>query len=139
MTRCPRVIAERECQAVLAHLEQEIDGFVGASFVDAQSGRALAVHCVRPEYPLSSISAHAGELVRHKDRALRAAGVADELEEMLVTTRERLHLYKLLGSDVLLYVTAAREETTLALLKTVVQRRADELADLTRARHENVA
>lgn len=124
---------------MLAHLEQEIDGFVGAAFIDAETGHSLAVHCVLPEYPLSSVSAHSSELVKQKRRALKAAGGADDLEEILATTRERFHLYKLVGADILLHVTAAREETTLALLKSTVQRRADELAALGRAPRENVS
>lgn len=112
---------ERVYQAALIHLEQELDGFVGAAFVEVRSGRFFAAHSVEPgldqralvEAARAIVTAHL-ELGRERRNA--------QPEEVIVTTGELIHLYELISADVLLVVNAARDETNLALVRAAARR-----------------
>lgn len=121
------MLPERTLQATLAHLEQEIDGYVAASFVHLTSGRTLAAHCVRPDYPLGALSGHGRAQLERQRQALTAAESPEQIEELLVTTSAYFHLHAIVAAEVALYVVVSRAETTLAFVKSVIQRRTDAL------------
>lgn len=106
--------------ALVNDIAGEVNGFIGASVVDVTSGMTLAAHSERPEFDLEVASAHNSEMVRGKFRTLEALGLNSELEDMLLTLSDQLHLIKLIDRETFLYVAAQKNTTNLALLRTAV-------------------
>jgi hypothetical protein len=121
------VITERECQATLAHLEQDVDGFIGAVFVETSTGRQLAAHSVQTGCDLAALAAAAWLAVTAYLKLARGGDGASTLEEIVVADADYLHLSCVLSSSVFLTVSAARSLTNLAMLRAVVRRRSEPL------------
>lgn len=118
---------EREYQVALAHLEQDLDGFVGASFVEVETGKTLAAHSVRPEFDLTSVGAFSSEMVKQQYRTMKSLNLDGELEEMFVTLSGQMHLCHMITPNVFLYLAADRDETNLAMMKVAARLRAEAL------------
>lgn len=112
-----------QLNALLADIERDINGFIGASIVDLESGLPLASSSVRPDFDLEVASAFNSEIVKNKKRTIDALGIDGELEDMLLTLNTQLHLLKMLDDDLFTYLAADRQATNLALLRSSVNRR----------------
>lgn len=109
--------------ALLADIERDINGFIGASIVDLGSGLPLASSSVRPDFDLEVASAFNSEIVKNKKRTIDALGIEGDLEDMLLTLNTQLHLLKMLDDDLFIHLAADRQATNLALLRSSVNRR----------------
>ena len=117
------VAVERAYQTTLAYLEQDIDGFIGASFANSETGRICVAHSVYPAFALSSWVAASGEVLRMQRQA--AMGLGDEavLEEIVATFGSRIHLSRMVSSNVFLFIAANRETVNLALMNLAIKSR----------------
>ena len=113
---------QRQYQATLIDLEQEIDGFLGAAFIDMSTGHSLAAHSVRPGFDPSSVSAAGRAAVLSQFELIDSLGTESNLIDILVTSSNRIYVYQPISHQVFLYIAADREETNPALVKTVVNR-----------------
>jgi hypothetical protein len=114
--------SEREFQAVLAHLEQDVEGFVAAAFVDFVHQKRLANHCVTPSFDQDAALAAAFATLK-----AQASTEFDASEEIIVTSRDWLHFYLLVTGRVAVVVTAKRAATTIALMQVMVRRAIEKL------------
>ncbi|MBP3977174.1 hypothetical protein [Microbacterium sp. BLY] len=112
-----------ELNTLLADIKHDVNGFIGASIVDLESGLPLASSSVRPDFDLEVASAFNSEIVKNKRRTIEALGIDAELEDMLLTLNTQLHLLKMLDDDLFIYLAADRQATNLALLRSSVNRR----------------
>lgn len=103
-------------------IESSVNGFIGASIVDMETGMPLASKSRRGDFDLDVASAYNSEMVKAKFKAIRALNISSQLEDMLLTLTDQLHLIKLLSSSSFIYVAADRQETNLALLRAAVNR-----------------
>jgi predicted regulator of Ras-like GTPase activity (Roadblock/LC7/MglB family) len=115
--------SEREFQAVLAHLEQDVEGFIAAAFVDFVHQKRLASHCVTPSFDQESAFGAAFATLRSQ-----ATTEFDAPEEIIVTSRDWLHFYLLLSGSVAVIVTAKRTATTIALMQLIVRRAVEKIS-----------
>ena len=113
---------QRQYQATLINLEQEIDGFLGAAFIDLSTGQSLAAHSVRPGFDPSSVSAAGRAAVLSHLELIDSLDTEPNLIDILVTSSYRIYVYQPISHQVFLYIAADREETNPALVKTVVNR-----------------
>ena len=113
---------QRQYQATLINLEQEIDGFLGAAFIDLSTGQSLAAHSVRPGFDPSSVSAAGRAAVLSQFELIDSLGTESKLIDILVTSSDGIYVYQPISHQVFLYIAADREETNPALVKTVVNR-----------------
>ena len=117
---------QRQYQATLINLEQEIDGFLGAAFIDMSTGQSLGAHSVRPGFDPSSVSAAGRAAVLSQLELVDSLGSESKLIDVLVTSSDRIYVYQPISHQVFLYIAADREETNPALVKTVVNRYLDQ-------------
>lgn len=61
-------------------------------------------------------------MVKAKNKTIRALGINSQLEDMLLTLSDQLHLIKMLSSSTFIYIAADRGSTNLALLRSAVNR-----------------
>jgi predicted regulator of Ras-like GTPase activity (Roadblock/LC7/MglB family) len=112
-----------ELSALIADIAHDINGFIGASIVDLESGLPLTSSSSSPDFDLDVASAYNSEIVKNKRRTIDALGIDAELEDMLLTLDTQLHLIKMVTDDMFIYLAADRQATNLAMLRSVVNRR----------------
>jgi hypothetical protein len=114
----------RQCESLLAHLEQDVEGFAGAAALDLTTGRRLATHCVQPAFDMGTAVRTALVTVR-----MHQAIADNALEEIAVADARCYHVYQLLDPTVLLVVSARRAATSMAMLRAVIRHHALPLAE----------
>lgn len=117
---------ERQYQATLIYLEQEIDGFLGAAFIDRHTGESLAAHSVQPRFDLSSVSAAACAAITAQVNLFESLGDESYLDDLIVNSSRHIYFYQAISPRIFLYVAADRDETNLALVRTVAKRYSDQ-------------
>ena len=114
-------MSDKQYEAVLDQIADSVNGFIGASIVDIDSGMPLATKAAR-EFDLDVASAYNSEMVKAKLNTMRILNIHSGLEDMLLTLGDQLHLIKLVGDGQFVYVAADRASTNLALLRAAVNR-----------------
>lgn len=119
---------EKEIVAAFERIQSEVPGFIAASLVDMDSGMTLAVKSARPDFDLAAASAFNSEIVKQKQKTIRALGLSSNLEDILLTLTDQLHLIKMVGNASFIYLAADRATTNLAIMRTSVARNASGLS-----------
>ncbi|MFZ2503848.1 MAG: hypothetical protein WAW88_14390 [Nocardioides sp.] len=112
----------------LDQIEEGVNGFIGASIVDLDSGMPLVSRSRRDGFDLDVASAYNSEMVKAKLNTMRLLNINSGLEDMLLTLGDQLHLIKILNRGTFVYVAVDRAATNLALLRNVVNRAAASIA-----------
>ena len=108
-------------ESILDGIQNDVAGFIGASIVDLDSGMSLASRSNVANFDLDVASAYNSEMVKGKFKTMQALGLDGELEDMLLTLSDQLHLIKVMENRAtFLYVAANRANTNLALLRRSV-------------------
>lgn len=112
--------SEKDYMEAIHKVEADIGSFVAASFVDLESGMTLAAKSNRPEFDLSVASAYNSEMVKQKLKIMRALNLKTNLEDMLLTLGDQIHLIRLVTPGTFLYLAADRSGTNLAIVRSAV-------------------
>jgi hypothetical protein len=105
----------------IAKIEADVNGVIATAAVDLDSGMTLAAKSNRADFDLGVASAYNSELVKQKMKIMRALNLTCDLEDMLLTLSDQIHLIKILpGNASFLYLAADRGSTNLAILRTAV-------------------
>jgi predicted regulator of Ras-like GTPase activity (Roadblock/LC7/MglB family) len=114
---------EKELNDVIAKIEADMTGFIAASVVDLESGMTLAARSARSDFDLAVASAYNSELVKQKMKIVKALNLKTNLEDVLLTLGDQLHLIKIFpGGHTFLYLAADRASTNLAIVRNSVNR-----------------
>ncbi len=119
---------DKEVSETLERFASEIPGFIGASLVDLDSGMTLAVRSTRADFDLAVASAYNSELVKQKQKIMRALNLHTNLEDMILTLGDQIHFIKLVSPSVFLYLAADRAACNIAIVRTMVNKSAKALA-----------
>lgn len=119
---------EKELNETLEQIAGEINGFIGASVVDMDSGMTLATISRRPDFDLSTASAYNSEMVKLKLKTISSLNLKSQLEDVLLTLSDQIHLIKMVGKGTFLYLAAERASTNLAIVRSTVARVAARLS-----------
>jgi hypothetical protein len=118
---------EKDILEVIGKIEAEVGGFIAASLVDLESGMTLAARSRRPEFDLALASAYNSEMVKAKLKTMKVLNLQTNLEDMLLTLGDQIHLIKIISPTTFLYLAAERAATNLALVRSTVGRHAPNL------------
>ncbi len=110
------------------HFANDIPGFIAASLVDLDSGMTLAVRSTRNDFDLAVASAYNSELVKQKQKIMKALGLKTNLEDMILTLGDQIHFIKIVSPTVFIYLAADRSAANIAIVRTVVNKHAAALA-----------
>lgn len=119
---------EQELIKTLQTIADETGGFIGASVVDMDSGMTLATLSKDQSFDLSTASAYNSEMVKLKLKTINSLGLESDLEDMLLTLSDQIHLIKMTGNGSFLYLAADKSGTNLAIMRSAVQRHIEELS-----------
>ena len=103
-------------------IAQDIPGFIAASLVDLESGMTLGLKSNRPEFDLAAASAYNSEMVKQKLKIMKALNLKTQLEDMLLTLGDQIHLIKLVTPTTFIYLAADRSMSNLAIVRNVVNK-----------------
>lgn len=112
---------EKALLDAIAGIEADVNGVIATAAVDLESGMTLAAKSNRSEFDLTVASAYNSELVKQKLKIMKALKLNANLEDMVLTLTDQIHIIKILpGGASFLYLAADRGSTNLAILRTAV-------------------
>ena len=100
----------------------EIPGFIAASLVDHESGMTLGMKSVRSDFDLAAASAYNSEMVKQKQKIMRALSLKTTLEDMLMTLGDQIHLIKMVSPSTFIYLAADRAQSNIAIVRITVNK-----------------
>lgn len=102
----------------------DIDGFIGACLVDSDSGLMLSAENGTGQLDLEAAGAANMEVVRAKNAAMKALGLKDRIEDILISLGTQYHLIRPLASDadVFIYVALDRAKSNLGMARIAVKK-----------------
>lgn len=104
----------------LNSLAEDLNGFIGASIVDLDTGMSLASVSKYPDFDLDVAAAYNSEMVKAKFKTMDALSINATLEDMLLTLTDQLHLIKFLDRDTFIYLAVNSSQSNLALMRKAV-------------------
>jgi hypothetical protein len=109
-----------------------IDGALGVSLVDWESGMSLGALGGGKYLDLEVASAGNTEVVRAKMRTMESLRISDNIEDILITLTKQYHIIRLLKSGrneqgLFLYLVLDRGKSNLALARHILKRLESEL------------
>jgi predicted regulator of Ras-like GTPase activity (Roadblock/LC7/MglB family) len=119
---------EKQLTDVLEKIAQDASGFIAASLVDLESGMTLAVKSSRTDFDLTAASAYNSELVKQKLKIARTLGLSGSVEDMLISLTDQIHLVKLVGTTMFLYLAVDRRQSNLAIVRNAVNKHINALS-----------
>ena len=98
---------------------KNVAGFIGACLVDSDSGLMLASEKSGAKFDPEAAGAANTEVVRAKNAAMKALGLDDKIEDMLITLGTQYHLIRPLEANnaVFLYLTVDRKTANLGMAR----------------------
>ncbi len=104
----------------LEALSTDLNGFIGASVIDLDTGMSLASISKYPDFDLDVAAAYNSEMVKAKFKTMEALGISGGLEDMLLTLTDQLHLIKFLDDNMFVYLAVTSAQSNLALMRKSV-------------------
>ena len=110
----------------------EIDGALGVSLVDYESGMALGSLGGGKYLNLEVASAGNTEVIRAKMRTLESLGLKDTIDDILITLGRQYHLIRLVNGQshtgLFIYLALDKQKANLALARHLLKRIESELS-----------
>jgi hypothetical protein len=116
------VPTEKQIVEAFDKVASEIPGFIAAALVDIDSGMTLGLKSMRPDFDLAAASAYNSEMVKQKQKIMRALSLRTHLEDMLITLGDQIHLIKLVTPTTFIYLAADRATVNLAIVRVAVNK-----------------
>src|ERR1044071_1684589 len=110
---------EKELLDVIEKIQHDASGFIAASLVDLESGMTLAVKSARSDFDLTAASAYNSELVKQKLKIARTLGLTGAVEDMLISLTDQIHLVKLIGTTMFLYLAVDKRQSNLGIVREI--------------------
>ncbi|HRI52144.1 MAG TPA: hypothetical protein PLW65_18350 [Pseudomonadota bacterium] len=106
------------------------EGFVGAALADSDSGMCLGFVGGAGVLNMELAAASNAEVVRSKRKAMKALGLRDDIEDILITLGKQYHLIRPLKSRpaVFFYLALDRNRSNLAMARYALADAERELA-----------
>jgi hypothetical protein len=114
--------AEKQIVDGFEKVASEIPGFIAASLVDLESGMTLGAKTVRQDFDLAAASAYNSEMVKQKQKIMRALSLKTNLEDMLITLGDQIHLIKMVTPSSFIYLAADRASANIAIVRVAVNK-----------------
>ena len=101
----------------------EMSGFIGACLVDSETGLMLGAEG-GGNFDLEAAAAGNTEVVKAKHAAMRALGLNDKIEDILITLGGQFHLIRPLAAnpEVFLYVALDKKAANLGMARIQVKK-----------------
>lgn len=96
----------------------DIDGALGVALADYESGMCLGTDGGNTSFDLEVAAAGNSEVIRSKLKVMRALGLEDAIEDILISLGKEYHLlFPRQGSSLFIYMALDRGRSNLALAR----------------------
>jgi hypothetical protein len=112
--------SEKQIVDQFEKLAADLPGFMAASLVDTESGMTLGLKSVRPDFDLAAASAYNSEMVKQKLKIMKALNLRTQLEDMLITLGDQIHVIKLVSPTTFIYLAVDRSQANLAIVRNAL-------------------
>ena len=119
--------SEKQIVDAFDKIAADMPGYMAASLVDLESGMTLGLKTLRPDFDLAAASAYNSEMVKQKLKIMKALNLRTNLEDMLLTLGDQIHLIKLVSANSFVYLAADRANSNLAIVRNAVAKHAGAL------------
>jgi hypothetical protein len=119
--------SEKQIQETFDRVASDLPGFIGASLVDLESGMTLGARSMRSDFDLTAASAYNSELVKQKQKVMKALKLNTTLEDIILTLGDQIHMIKLVSPTAFVYLAADRSVANLAIVRNALAKHAAEL------------
>src|SRR5215468_6797289 len=116
--------SEKQIVDAFEKVAADMPGYMAASLVDLESGMTLGLKSVRPDFDLAAASAYNSEMVKQKLKIMKALNLRTNLEDMLLTLGDQIHVIKLVGPTTFIYLAVDRSQSNLAIVRNVLAKNA---------------
>ena len=116
--------SEKQIVDTFEKIAADMPGYMAASLVDLESGMTLGLKTLRPDFDLAAASAYNSEMVKQKLKIMRALNLKTNLEDMLLTLGDQIHVIKLVGPTTFIYLAVDRSQSNLAIVRNVLAKNA---------------
>jgi len=114
--------SEKQIIESFEKVASETPGFIAASLVDLDSGMTLGMKSLRADFDLAAASAYNSEMVKQKQKIMRALSLKTTLEDMLMTLGDQIHLIKMVSPSTFIYLAADRAQSNIAIVRITVNK-----------------
>lgn len=114
--------SEKQIVETFDKISSEMPGYMAASLVDLESGMTLGLKSVRPDFDLAAASAYNSEMVKQKQKIMKALNLRTTLEDMLITLGDQIHVIKLVSPTTFVYLCVDRSQSNLAIVRNVLNK-----------------
>jgi len=121
------MLAEHEIVQTLKDMSGDLPGFIAASLVDLDSGMTLGAFSSQDDFDISAASAFNSEMVKQKRKIMLALGLTSDLEDMLITLSDQIHLIRIVSPTTFIYLAADRQGSNIAIVRSAVAKYASAL------------
>jgi len=116
--------SEKQIVDEFEKIASDLPGFMAASLVDTESGMTLGLKSNRPDFDLAAASAYNSEMVKQKLKIMKALNLRTQLEDMLLTLGDQIHVIKLVSPTTFIYLAVDRSQSNLAIVRNVLNKHA---------------
>ncbi|HEY1551946.1 MAG TPA: hypothetical protein VGG28_29170 [Kofleriaceae bacterium] len=116
--------SEKQIVDEFEKIAADMPGFMAASLVDTESGMTLGLKSLRPDFDLAAASAYNSEMVKQKLKIMKALNLRTQLEDMLLTLGDQIHVIKLISPTTFIYLAVDRSMSNLAIVRNVLNKHA---------------
>ena len=116
--------SEKQIVDAFEKIAADMPGFMAASLVDIESGMTLGLKSLRPDFDLAAASAYNSEMVKQKLKIMKALNLRTNLEDMLLTLGDQIHMIKIIGPTTFIYLAVDRSQSNLAIVRNVLNKNA---------------
>jgi hypothetical protein len=109
-------------------IQGEVPGFIAIALVDMETGMTLSTKSTRTDFDLNVAGAFHAELVKQKQKTMKALDLRSTLDDILLTQTDQLHMIKFVTSRTFVYMAADRAQTNLAVVRKAVSKHIASLA-----------
>jgi hypothetical protein len=120
--------SEKQIVETFDKIAAEMPGYMAASLVDLESGMTLGLKSVRPDFDLAAASAYNSEMVKQKQKIMKALNLRTTLEDMLITLGDQIHVIRLVSPTTFVYLCVDRSQSNLAIVRNVINKHAQSFA-----------
>lgn len=108
---------------LLTNILRDLPDLVAVSVIDLRAGTLLATYHAPGKLNPAKAAAHNAEVVRQKQQALQALGLAGEaIEDILITLTTQWHLLRLLPGDrYVVHLLVGMRDTNLGIAREVLR------------------
>jgi hypothetical protein len=114
--------SEKQIVDAFEKVAADMPGFMAASLVDTDSGMTLGLKSLRPDFDLAAASAYNSEMVKQKLKIMKALNIRTNLEDMLLTLGDQIHMIKIVGPTTFIYLAVDRSQSNLAIVRNVLNK-----------------